>query len=106
MWPTSTLARAPAAAVPLCVAGRGPSPNDHTSRDLAAGSAKREARAEIIVVRVRVKQKVVNSADVERKIERTCGGASERLAPDFKPYGPVLKQVESQLGPRAPAPAS
>ncbi len=106
MWRNSTLTCALAAAVALCVAGCGTSLKDYTCRDVTASSAKREALAEIIVVQVRVKQKVVNSADVERKIERTCGGAPERLAPDFKPYGPVLKEVESQLGPRAPAPAS
>jgi len=104
---TPTVALALAAGVAPCLLfGCGTSLTDYTCRDVTATGAKREALAEVIVVQIRAKRKVVSATAVERTIERTCGAASESLAPDAKPYGPVLRQVESQLGLSGPAAAS
>jgi hypothetical protein len=104
---TPTVALALAAGVTPCLLlGCGTSLTDYTCRDVTVTGAKREALAEVIVVQVRAKRQVVSTAAVERTIEHVCGTAvSERLAPDAKPYGPVLKQIESQPGRRAPAAA-
>ena len=105
---TPTVALALAAGVAPCLLfGCGTSLTGYTCRDVTATGAKREALAEVIVVQIRAKRKVVSTTDVERTIMRMCSGkASERLAPDAKPYGPVLRQVESQLGLSGPVAAS
>jgi hypothetical protein len=104
MTRTSTVALVLASAA-LCLPGCGTSLKDYTCRDVSASSAKREALAEVIVVQVRAKRQVVSTAAVERTIEHMCGGAaSERLAPDDKPYAAVLRRTESEVGLRPNAP--
>jgi hypothetical protein len=98
---TSTAVGALAVGMALCVAGCGTSLKEYTCRDVSASSAKREALAEVIVVQLRAQRRVVKAPAVARTIERVCTGeASERLAPDAKPYAPVLKQIESEEGVR------
>ena len=69
---TPTVALALAAGVAPCLLlGCGTSLTDYTCRDVTATGAKREALAEVIVVQIRAKRKVVGATAVERTIERT-----------------------------------